>query len=111
MTLPPKHPGVIGTGDETPEQQAAIKQHDMQEGGEAERLAACYAAVLSTVEGRAVVWDIVAQHLRAFDTVRVGDTNLTIADLARHNMGLHLWSELRKDYPAETRLMQQENDE
>lgn len=101
----------VETGDETPEQKAQLKQTRVTKKSVEEIQAEAWARTLGTVDGRRVVWTILLGLGVSRPIGAPGlDTNMTMANVGRHAYAIELLNSLKADYPAETRLMQQEND-
>ena len=106
--------GLVEHGDNTDEERTAIKSNRETKAARSRRVRKSYEAVLSTQEGRAVIWDLIAgagimKSPLAFKADGDIAVNITLANVGRQDYGRKMFMEIGEDYPAMLSLMQKEN--
>lgn len=99
----------VETGDNSPEETAEIALKRETEKQRAKRYAAAWSATLATEQGRAVIWDILAQGGLIAAAYTQGDPMHTAYLSGRREFVLNLYKTLATDYPARLLQMEKEN--
>jgi hypothetical protein len=100
----------VETGDEDKPTKALIDQAKAAAVRREEIVAAGWTRAMETLDGRAMVYDVLVNRMGLFMSPNHGSDHQVAVNLGKHELALELREFLKLNYPVEYLLMMKEND-